>query len=1340
LVTFAVTKVTRPRAGTRNQKKPPHSGTIIYGKIPHQMKPQPLLPSQKEIDTCMLIDRHGFRQRLKTLKRRRSQGQPFDQGVERLREQVSASTALAARRRQNLPTPNFPAELPISEKREEIAALIEKNQVIILCGETGSGKSTQLPKICLALGRGVYGKIGHTQPRRIAARSLAARISEELGRELGSSVGYKVRFHDRVNRESHVKLVTDGMLLAEVQQDRWLNEYDTLIVDEAHERSLNIDFLLGYLKNLLPRRPDLKLIITSATIDPERFSKQFNDAPIVNVSGRTYPVEVRYRPPLDEAGGERGEPLQQSILDAVDELSRIDRGDILVFLSGEREIRETAEHLRKHRLQLTEVLPLYARLGPAEQNRIFHPGGHRRIILATNVAETSLTVPGIRYVIDSGYARISRYSHRSKVQRLPVEAISRASADQRKGRCGRVAAGVCIRLFSEDDFNTRVEFTEPEILRTNLASVILQMMILGFGEISKYPFPDPPDNRLVKDGYRVLEEVGAVDGARKITRLGRQLARLPVDPRIARMLLAAAHGLCLEEVLVIAAALSIQDPRERPMDKQQAADEVHHPYRDAQSDFIGLLKLWRDIEAQRRHLSRRKFQRFCRDNFISWTRAQEWHDVHQQLRGQMHEMGYRENTTEAGYDEIHRALLTGLLSNIGFRASGKERDYLGGRNSRFQIFPGSGLFKSQPKWVMAAELVETTRLYARTLGSIRPEWVESAAGHLVKRSYSEPHWEKGRGQVAAYERVVLFGITLIARRKVNFGPIEPEVSREIFIRSALVDGDFNTRATFWRHNRELIDYLEHLEHKSRRRDLLVDEQVIYEYYDKRIPADIYSAPQFDKWLRGEIKKHPKLLHMRLQDLTREQAAVAPDQEFPDEFEIGGMRLPLVYHFNPGSEADGVTLKVPLTVLNQVSEERCEWLVPGLLRERIVALLRSLPKNLRRSFVPVPDYADACLRAMEPSDKPLTMALAEQLKAMTGVYIPEDAWQQHLLPEFLRMNFNLLDDKGRRIESGRDLAQLKKRHGKADGSGFHAIPKMGLEREGAKSWEFGEIPESVESGRGDIKLTGFPALIDQGDSVDLKVLDARQNAQRYHRAGVRRLLMLKLPQEMRYLRRNLPGLQQMELKYAKVAATPEGWESPDRAGVGEELLLLIVDLTFLDALPEIRTEAAFAERIQTCKGDLMTQAEEARALLEAILAAYHHVRKKLSATTQIHWMASVADIQQQLDLLVYRGFLSHTPYQQLKQIPRYLKAIAMRLDKLHHAAARDQKLLGEIKAAYQQWRQREQKYRLEGKRDERVEEMRWRFEELRVSLFAQELGTAYPVSLKRIEKRWKELGL
>jgi len=730
-------------------------------------------PSQSDLKTCMQADQHFFVRRLRGLQRRRKSGEPYDQGLFKLSRDILASQERLQRRQESLPEATFPPELPITARLEDIQTLITENQVVVLCGETGSGKSTQLPKICLSLGRGVGGYIGHTQPRRIAARTLSSRIASELGVETGTSVGYKVRFSDRVGPNTHVKLMTDGILLAEIQQDPFLNQYDTLIIDEAHERSLNIDFLLGYLQNLLPKRPDLKLIITSATIDPDRFSKHFNDAPVIEVSGRTFPVEAHYKPPEEEGSSERDDPMQAAIMDAVDELSRIDRGDILVFLSGEREIRETAENLRKHRLDLTEVLPLYARLSPAEQGQIFKPHRGRRIVLATNVAETSLTVPGIRYVIDAGFARISRYSHKSKVQRLPVERISQASANQRMGRCGRVAKGVCIRLYSEEDFESRTLFTEPEIQRTNLASVILQMKLLGFGEIDNFPFVDPPDSRLIKDGYRVLEEIGAIGGDQRVTKLGRQLARLPVDPRIGRMLLAAAHSHCLREVMVIAAALSVQDPRDRPLDKQQQADEAHVLFRHAESDFLGYFLLWEDLEIQRKHLTRNKFRKYCRTRFLSWTRVQEWHDIHTQLRLQMHGMGFKENTEEVGYEQVHRAMLSGLLSHIGFKS--KERDYLGARNSRFFIFPGSGLFKKPPKWVMAAELVETTKLYARTNAAIQPEWIEACAGHLLKHNYSEPHWEKRRGQVAGYEKVTLYGLTLVPRRRINFTPIDPKL-------------------------------------------------------------------------------------------------------------------------------------------------------------------------------------------------------------------------------------------------------------------------------------------------------------------------------------------------------------------------------------------------------------------------------------------------------------------------------------------------------------------------------------------------------------------------------------
>ena len=877
------------------------------------------------LDDCMLADRFRLRRQLQNLDRRQRDKKSFDEQLAGLRQRLDESITLAQERRSRVPDIAFPAELPISQRLDDIRELIGNNQVVVLCGETGSGKSTQLPKICLELGQGIFGKIAHTQPRRIAARSLASRISAELKRETGDTVGYKIRFQDRVSETTHIKLLTDGMLLAEIQQDKFLNEYDTIILDEAHERSLNIDFLLGYLKNLLPRRPDLKLIITSATIDPERFSRHFAGAPIIEVSGRTYPVEVRYRPPDEEASNERDEYTQQGIMDAVDELSRVDRGDILIFLSGEREIRETAESLHKHRLQVTEILPLFARLSAAEQSKIFKPSGQRRIVLATNVAETSLTVPGIRHVIDTGYARISRYSHRSKIQRLPVERISQASANQRKGRCGRVAEGVCIRLYSEESFEARREFIEPEIQRTNLASVILQMKLLGFGDIRDFPFLDPPDDRLIKDGYRVLEEIGAVDGLGRISRLGRKLARLPLDPRIGRMLLESAQLDCQREVLVIAAALSVQDPRDRPMDKQQLADEAHALFKDEESDFIGYLKLWAFLEEKRRHLTRRKFGRLCREHFLSVTRVQEWHDIHRQIRAQMHDMGYRDNKEDSSYENIHMAVLSGLLSHVGFRPGGSDKGYQGARNTQFYAFPGSGVFANQPKWVMAAELVETTRLYARTLARIQPDWIERLAGHLIKRSYSEPHWQAKRGQVGAYERVTLYGLPLVPRRRVNFGPIDPVQSREIFIRFGLVEGDFHTRAKFWRHNQELRDYIHDLEAKSRRRDVLVSDETIYQYYDQRLPEGIYSKSQFESWLKKVSRKQPKLLHMRLQDLMRHDASGITAEQYPDALIINGMELPLKYGFAPGEPADGVTVVAPAAVLNQLTVGRLDWL-------------------------------------------------------------------------------------------------------------------------------------------------------------------------------------------------------------------------------------------------------------------------------------------------------------------------------------------------------------------------------------------------------------------------------
>jgi ATP-dependent helicase HrpA len=1286
----------------------------------------------------MLVDRQRFKRRLQSLKKTKLKDAAYSQRVLNLWQQIKVSQQRLKQRIDRLPHPSFPSELPISQRLDEIKEMIAAHQVVILCGETGSGKSTQLPKICLSLGRGAAGYIGHTQPRRMAARSLAMRVATELDSKIGEHAGYKVRFSDHLGADTHIKLMTDGILLAEIQQDPYLNQYDTLIIDEAHERSLNIDFILGYLKQLLPKRPDLKLIVTSATIDPVRFSEHFNQAPIIEVSGRTYPVELRYRPQNEEPENERDDPMQQAIVEAIDELSRQDRGDILIFLSGEREIRETAETLRKHKLQATELVPLYARLSMEEQSRVFKSHASRRIVLATNVAETSLTVPGIRYVIDTGFARISRYSHRSKVQRLPIERISQASANQRKGRCGRVAAGICIRLYSEEDFLNRSLFTEPEIQRTNLASVILQMKLLKLGDISEFPFIDPPDRRLIKDGYRVLEEIGAVDGARRVTRLGRQLSRLPVDPRIGRMLLAAAHHRCLNEVLVIAAALSIQDPRERPAEKQQQADQAHARYRHEKSDFMSYLSLWAEIEAQRRHLSKRKFHAWCKQQFLSWNRLQEWRDIHAQLCSQMHEMGYRENLIEASYEEIHMAMLSGLLSHIGFKS--KAHDYLGARNSHFYLYPGSGLFKKQPKWIMAADLVETSKLYARTVALIQPEWIEKSAGHLLKRSYSEPHWEKKRGQVAGFEKVTLFGITLVARRKINFSPIDPVVAREIFIRSALVDGDFHTRAPFWRHNQELIAAIRDLEAKSRRRDILVDEERIYHFYDQRLSDGISTAPAFEKWQREQSKKHPKLLYMRETDLMRDDSQQVSSAQFPDTLELNGMRLPLEYHFEPGSSADGVTLVVPQDVLNQVSDARLQWLVPGLLREYVISLIRGLPKSLRRSFVPVPEYADACLSGMEPSDRPLVQLLGERLKQLTGVHVPEDAWSDCELPHHLQMRLRVVDESGKSLEISRDLQGLKSRHAKQSKERHRRLSSPDLERTGLKTWDFPPLPERVAVEQGGIQLQGFPAIVDDGASVSVRLLDAEFNARLVHKAGVRRLLMLRMPKETRYLRKNLAHLERMRLLYAKVPSAPKGVTLAPYKNLEDELVSKVFDQTFLNDQAEIRDAASFKSRYESCKGQLMVNANALCDHLLSIFEEYYRARKGIAAISQVNWMKSVMDMQCHLDRLVYQGFLQHVPEEQIQNYPRYLKGLNKRVEKLPHAPVRDQQRMSEIADIQQKWLQWDTQCRKDGRVDERIEDIRWRLEELRVSLFAQELGTRYPISVKRLERRTRELGL
>lgn len=1299
----------------------------------------------KRIDHCLLADRHALHRQLKRLTQEQKPALQADKQLARFIARLERSEAIVKARQTLKQEISFPDVLPMTERLDEVRSLIDAHQVIILCGETGSGKSTQLPKLCLSMGRGVFGRIGHTQPRRIAARSLAERVSSEIGQELGQTVGYKVRFHDQLSHQSRVKLMTDGILLAEIQNSPWLNEYDTLIIDEAHERSLNIDLILGYLKRLLARRKDLKVIITSATIDPGRFSSFFDQAPVIEVSGRTYPVELLYRG-LKESDTSQTDALQQGILDAVDELTTLDprgNGHILVFLSGEREIREAADSLRKHGLQMTEVLPLFARMGVAEQAKIFKPSGLRRIILATNVAETSLTIPGIHYVIDTGFARISRYSHRSKVQRLPVERISKASANQRKGRCGRIARGVCIRLYSEEDFEARSDFTEPEIQRTNLGSVILQMKLFGFGDIAEFPFVDAPDSRLVKDGYRLLRELSAIDGEGGISKLGQRIARLPVDPRIGRMLLEAGQTHCLKELLVIGAALSVQDSRDRPMDRQQAADEAHREFRHEASDFLSFLNLWRYLEEQRRHLSKRKFHTLCRTKFLSSTRVQEWHDIHHQLHVTLVEMGYRENQIDAGEDEIHRALLSGLLSHLGFKTDDRPGEYLGARQSRFFIFPGSGLFKKNPKWLMAAELVETSKLYARTVAVIQPEWVESLAGHLIKHSYSEPHWQKRRGQVGAYEKITLFGLVLTPRRQVNFGPIDPVQSREIFIRSALVDRDFQSKSAFWGHNEKLIAEVEALEAKSRRRDILVDQESLYQFYDARIPEGIYSSAQLESWLKTVSRQDLNILFLTEDDLIRQGSPGVAMDQYPDSTQISGVRLPLDYRFDPASGADGVTLQIPIEMLNQIPESRGEWLVPGLLQQRILGLLRGLPKALRKQLVPLPDTVERLMNQMTPSDQSLTQVLAAGIKRQFSLYIPENAWPMQSIDQHLQMNFRLLDAEGKVLAEDRDLSALKEKFSSASQQVFAGIQNTGLEQSGMTDWSCGDLPETIEIERTGMKLTAFPALADEGAGVAVKILNTREDAVRSHRLGLNRLIRLQLSKEIKALTKGIPGLDRMRLQYAKVSGPASADKKTTskktiRDDLADDLIALLIDALFLDHAEEVRDKASFDQRIRSHRGDLQTRAERVFQLVAQVLSEFQLLRKQLSTATQINWIASTRDITQQLDQLVYQGFLQQVQFDRLQHYPRYLKAMKLRLDKLPHAVSRDQQQMREMQKIADKWDQRCQP--LQNKQDARLEEIRWMLEELRVSLFAQELKTAHPISVKRIERRWRELGL
>lgn len=1218
----------------------------------------------------------------------------------------------------------FPESLPVSQRKAEIQKLLSEHQVIVVAGETGSGKTTQLPKMCLELGFGNLGMIGHTQPRRIAARSVAARIAEELETELGGLVGYKVRFNDQISDDTQIKLMTDGILLAEIQNDRFLNQYSCLIIDEAHERSLNNDFILGYLKQLLPRRRDLKLIITSATIDVERFSKHFNNAPIIEVSGRTYPVEVRYRPVVEEDDQDQ----LQGILNAVDELQAEGRGDILIFMNGEREIRDTAEALQKQNLKHTEILPLFARLSAQEQNKIFHPSGLNRIVLATNVAETSLTVPGIKYVIDPGTARISRYSYRTKVQRLPIEPISQASANQRKGRCGRVSEGICIRLYSEEDFNSRPEFTDPEILRTNLASVILQMTALGLDDIEAFPFVDAPDKRHIQDGIKLLEELGAFElvrtksgEKRQLTAVGRQLSQLPVDPRLAKMLLGAVSQGALHEVMIIVAALSIQDPRERPQEKQQASDEKHRRFADKKSDFLAFLNLWRYLQEQQKELSKNQFRRQCQKDFLNYLRIREWQDIYHQIRLTVREMGLPINSEQAEYQQIHTALLSGLLSHIGLKEAEKQQ-YLGARNAHFAIFPNSVLFKKQPKWVMAAELVETSKLWGRMVAEIEPEWIEPLAEHLIKKSYSEPRWSKSRGAVIADEKVTLYGVPIVAARPVNYGAIDPTLSREIFIQSALVEGDWNTKHKFFKENQRLVREVEELEHKSRRRDILVDDRTLFEFYDQRIGTEVVSQKHFDTWWKKAQQKDPELLNFERSFLINDDAEQVSKLDFPNFWHQGNLKLKLTYQFEPGTDADGVTVHIPLPLLNQVEMTGFDWQIPGLREELVIALIKSLPKSYRRNFVPAPNYAQAFLSRAVPLEKPLLDTLIYELRRMTGVTVEAEHWNWEQIPSHLKMTFRVVDENGKKIAESMNLDELKFNLKDRVQESISAVADDGIEQSGLHIWSFSDLPQCYEQKQRGFSVKAFPAIVDEKDAVGIKLFETEFEQAVAMQQGLRRLLLLNVPSPIKYLHEKLPNKAKLGLYF-----TPFGRV----LDLIDDCIACAVDKLIADFGGFVWDEAGFEKLRDFVRENLNEVTVDIAQKVEQILSLNHALNQRLKGKMDFTMAFAFSDIKAQLGGLIYPGFVQKSGYDRLPDLQRYLQAIDKRIDKLAQDVNRDRAAMLRVEQVQQAYQQLLAKLPKSKPISDEIAEIRYMIEELRVSLFAQQLGTKYQVSDKRI---------
>ena len=1291
------------------------------------------------LDRCQTRDRHHIKQMIERASRN---NEVDDAHIAKIADRLEHSESLVSTKTALALEPIHFPDLPVTAAKQKLLETIRDHQVIVVAGETGSGKTTQLPKICLELGLGCRGLIGHTQPRRLAARTVASRIADELNTSLGERVGYQVRFHDQVGPTTQVKLMTDGILLAETQHDRYLNNYEVIIIDEAHERSLNIDFLLGYFKRILPHRPDLKLIITSATIDVQRFSKHFDSAPVIEVSGRTFPVETLYRP-LNDSGDDDNDAsgdIQQGILQAVDELIAIDRaksggisGDILVFLPGEREIRDTAETLRKADLRDTEIMPLYARLSLAEQNKVFTIGRStgRRIVLATNVAETSVTVPGIRYVIDPGLVRMSRYSYRSKVQRLPIEPVSQASANQRSGRCGRVAPGTCIRLYSEEDFNGRPAFTDAEIRRTNLASVILQMLQLRLGDISKFPFIDPPDKRFINDGYKLLEELQAVDGHRHISSLGKQLARLPVDPRIARIILEAGQQNSLKEMLIITSALSIQDPRERPQNKRQAADEKHKLFQDDKSDFLSLVNLWNAFETQRLTLSQNQLRKWCTKHFLSYIRMREWRDLHRQLHLSIKSLDLKENKEPASYDQVHRALISGFLGHLGFK---QERgEYLGARNRRFKIFPGSGVFKKAPKWIVAAEMIETSQLFAHRCAEIDPEWVEPLAKHLVKRSHLEPHWEKKRAQVVATEQVRLYGLMIVAKRKIHYGPIDPLVSHEIFIRSALVEGEFQTSGSFFKHNRQLLASVAALEDKSRRRDLLVDEETLYQFYLERLQQHdgsyVVNGAGFEAWRKKIEKTTPKALFLEESDVLQRSADHVREEQYPEVLIIEGAPLKLSYKFEIGAQDDGLSIDCPLALLPRLSLDRLHWLVPGMLSNKLEALLRGLPKSVRKRFVPIPNYVEALIEKLSFADGNLFEAVSLQLHRMTGDRLDVETLSDVKLDPIHLANIRVFDDQGVLLEQGRDWSVLQRKLGDAAQNAIQQAPKQNWGKTELTEWSFGQLEErKTIKHAGGIEVEAYPALVDQGESVELTLMNQPLDAERSSHKGIARLILLSLQPQVKDVRKAMPNLAQAILQAGK--------KYSERFLQDQIIMAAALSLIDKEALP--RSESEYDRVRDHVRGQLHSRSLTLARFVSDLHQRVHRITKVLNGKVLLETVPVLNDIRAQLDRLVDKHYLTQTPPDWLLHMPRYLSAIEVRLDKYQRNLRQHVLWSDELTQWQNNYDAALSKARETSAVSSDLLDFKWWIEEYRVSLFAQELGTEFKISEKRLKQRFTQI--